>query len=57
VGPAALQPFGKAGWRRGKRLPAINWANLPARLFEDYDHVSFLVSGLYIPVGFGDLSQ
>jgi hypothetical protein len=32
-------------------------ANLPAGLFEDYDHVSFLVSGLHIPVSFGDLIQ
>ena len=32
-------------------------ANLPARLFEEYDNVSFLVSRLRIPVSLGDLVQ
>jgi hypothetical protein len=29
----------------------------PARRLEEYDHVSFLMSGLGIPVGLGDLIQ
>jgi hypothetical protein len=32
-------------------------ANLAAHLFEDDDHVSFLVSGFYITVSLGDLVQ
>jgi hypothetical protein len=38
-------------------MPSTFGANLPARLFGDYNDVSFLVSGLRIPVGLGDLTQ
>ncbi len=32
-------------------------ANLPARLFEEYDNMAFLVSRLRMPVSLGDLVQ
>ena len=38
-------------------MPSTFGANLPARLFGEYDDVSFLGAGLRIPVSLGDLIQ
>ena len=51
---SATTPLRKLSFRK---MPLNNGANLPARLFEEYDNVSFLVSRLRIPVSLGDLVQ
>ena len=38
-------------------IARVGPGTLPARRSEDYDHVSFLVPGLHIPVSLGDLLQ
>jgi hypothetical protein len=51
-GRPVAQTVSPRGW-----MPSTTRANLPARLFEEYDNVTFLVSRLRMPVSFGNLVQ